>query len=795
MPSCSVCKAFTPSGYRQSLSVVRRIINGWNGNRKEHYTTLQTQKDSRQGALSHKGFTKKPAHFWTIPSNCINAMRDMGTKLGYVEYDDWYKIKSKDFLDNDMHGLLKAYHGCAARAVMALFHEREWQPWRFEPTPKGFWDKDHALPDFMKYLGEKMGFKTLEDWYKVKNDDIIRHGGSNLLQHKYGGSTSKMVMDTWKDHKWHKWKFVQVPKGFWDNLENQKEFVEYAKQSLNITNFDDWYKIKESDLAKLGGKQLLQKHSASPSSHHHPPVAQLVMKILNDHDWDVSRFITVHPPKSPTFEDRRALLQQIGNTLQYHKNEDYYKLSQPLLHAHGGSSLLETYKGVREVVITLFPEHPWEPWKFNSTSLWESTEIKQKYMQYLFTELGYKTMEDWYKITLGDFRANHGTSLAQKYKNRASSVVMDIFHSHEWEPWLFQQLPPDFWDSREILLRFMHNLGDKLGYKTMEDWYQITSKDIRENGGKDLLQKFKAPSEIVMETFCEHLWHPWKFPVVPKKFWNSKESKLKFLEYLGQKLGFTEKEHWYGIRQRDFVENGGTRLLTLYNFSPSSIVMAVMTDHEWIRWKFNKAHSFSSSLHSPASLKSYLSYVSKQMQIKDLSDWYRVALPQLEEYGPTTYFKKLGLPNALQQVFPEHHWDLDGFQLAWQRWLKTILQKHLPNIEIIENYVSSLHFDGSGIAMTADIFIPSLNLALEYNGKPHYTGTPLPGNLSFYSPASDSFFGNAHEQKKYDTAKIKKFAENGISLIQVPHWWDGKIGSLVDVIHKIRPDIQIPKLD
>jgi hypothetical protein len=39
-------------------------------------------------------------------------------------YEDWYKIKAKNFLENDMHGLLKAYHGCAARVVMASFNEQ-----------------------------------------------------------------------------------------------------------------------------------------------------------------------------------------------------------------------------------------------------------------------------------------------------------------------------------------------------------------------------------------------------------------------------------------------------------------------------------------------------------------------------------------------------------------------------------------------------------------------------------------------------------------------------------------------
>jgi len=87
-------------------------------------------------------------------------------------------------------------------------------------------------------------------------------------------------------------------------------------------------------------------------------------------------------------------------------------------------------------------------------------------------------------------------------------------------------------------------------------------------------------------------------------------------------------------------------------------------------------------------------------------------------------------------------------------------------------------FDNSGRIMTADVFIPSLNLAVEYNGEMHY---------------EEAFFGSTAERRKYDDLKVSKFAEKGITLVQVPHWWDGKIRSLIEVIHKHRPDIEFIK--
>lgn len=180
----------------------------------------------------------------------------------------------------------------------------------------------------------------------------------------------------------------------------------YVKQRLNFTSLEDWYKIRESDIVDLGGKFLLAKYHSAPN---------LVMEVFKNHTWDAFRFSSsVSKPKPVTFEDQRALLlypkkevrkcffllsltfalfwfsfflsllwRKIGNILGYTKPADYYNLSQPLLQANGGYYLLEEYKkGVREIVTALFPEHAWEPWKFNSSNWWESGEIREKYMQY-----------------------------------------------------------------------------------------------------------------------------------------------------------------------------------------------------------------------------------------------------------------------------------------------------------------------------------------------------------------------------------------------------------------------------
>lgn len=46
----------------------------------------------------------------------------------------------------------------------------------------------------MTWLGKKLNFKEMNDWYHVSAADIREHGGSRLLNAYYEGSPPKAVM-------------------------------------------------------------------------------------------------------------------------------------------------------------------------------------------------------------------------------------------------------------------------------------------------------------------------------------------------------------------------------------------------------------------------------------------------------------------------------------------------------------------------------------------------------------------------------------------------------------------------
>ncbi len=84
-------------------------------------------------------------------------------------------------------------------------------------------------------------------------------------------------------------------------------------------------------------------------------------------------------------------------------------------------------------------------------------------------------------------------------------------------------------------------------------------------------------------------------------------------------------------------------------------------------------------------------------------------------------------------------------------------------------------FFSSGTKIQLDVFLPNQNLAFEYQGEQHY--------LDVFS------LGTQWQYSMRDREKKIACNTQGISLIEVPYWWDFETDSLRATIHQHRPDL------
>lgn len=127
--------------------------------------------------------------------------------------------------------------------------------------------------------------------------------------------------------------------------------------------------------------------------------------------------------------------------------------------------------------------------------------------------------------------------------------------------------------------------------------------------------------------------------------------------------------------------------------------------------------------------KRVIDWLSVQLSIKSLEDWYRVSVSQLN--------KKIAIENIsflshlLRTVYPQHEWDFDRLRKigtivkASQRELVIAVQELFPNhrtyyLCIADNVCTDVLEEASIKSIQLDVYIPSLHLAMEYQGRQHY---------------------------------------------------------------------------
>jgi hypothetical protein len=86
--------------------------------------------------------------------------------------------------------------------------------------------------------------------------DLNKVGGSSLL-HKYNDSLSLLLSTVYPEYEWLPWKFIKSPRNYWENVNNQRKYIEWAGKQLNIKQLSDWYKVTRKVLAFSIFSQLL----------------------------------------------------------------------------------------------------------------------------------------------------------------------------------------------------------------------------------------------------------------------------------------------------------------------------------------------------------------------------------------------------------------------------------------------------------------------------------------------------------------------------------------------------------
>jgi len=205
---------------------------------------------------------------------------------------------------------------------------------------------------------------------------------------------------------------------------------------------------------------------------------------------------------------------------------------------------------------------------------------------------------------------------------------------------------------------------------------------------------------------------------------------------------------------------------------------SVYPSHKWDASRFSKVPS--RYWESKQNVTDLISTLQSRLYINDTHQWNSISNCDLTTFKVGSVLRRYGgLKNFLKKFIPgfsDTGKDSRFAQLKSQNTLYRMLKLLLPGWEVEFNRrQEDLRFESTMSMMELDIFFPFLSIAFEYQGEHHYK--------------SNKILGESSVTQKRDREKKKICEEKGITLIEIPFWWDRKKDSLIATIQNYRPDL------
>jgi hypothetical protein len=183
-----------------------------------------------------------------------------------------------------------------------------------------------------------------------------------------------------------------------------------------------------------------------------------------------------------------------------------------------------------------YPTHPWRAWSFEHFSVphgfWENHRHRIEFCEWLGKEImGMKDESDWYQLHRSQlvFRQHGGWGLLLRFNGSLIQLLRDVYPSHTWEEWRFDQTPKHSWQNiadgsssqrgDPALRSFVNYLEKSLHISKLSDWYRISSRDVAQ-----VAKGSYFPSRIVGSipnmlrlAYPEHKWEDKLFGAMSKQ--------------------------------------------------------------------------------------------------------------------------------------------------------------------------------------------------------------------------------------------------------------------------------------
>jgi len=304
---------------------------------------------------SDKRFKNNKSH----ETGSFDYLKELAEANGFSKPDDWYDAYREGALPSQFSLYInKHWDGDWVRFLEALYEGSEIQFWRLKRLPLSIWRDHSRVNQYLDWLGEKLNFTSLDDWYGLKTDDILKNYGDGL--YKCYGSIFEILKIRFPNKNVMIWKVSKVPSGTWENKDLHKSYIDYLADELGFKEGSDWYSISSKDFQKYGGRSILKQYETLVDC------LRANLPELNLLPW---KFDKAGRLFWTSFENRRWFVEWMVEQMNIQILEDYYSISERHFIEYGGVSCLSYHNSSpAKCIAELLPELELDEAEFDKAS-------------------------------------------------------------------------------------------------------------------------------------------------------------------------------------------------------------------------------------------------------------------------------------------------------------------------------------------------------------------------------------------------------------------------------------------
>eukprot|EP01114_Cavostelium_apophysatum_P016152 TRINITY_DN4542_c0_g1_i6.p1 TRINITY_DN4542_c0_g1~~TRINITY_DN4542_c0_g1_i6.p1 ORF type:complete len:1067 (+),score=194.96 TRINITY_DN4542_c0_g1_i6:160-3360(+) len=630
-------------------------------------------------------------------------------------------------------------------------------------TARQSWKHLSDQQAFFLRLRTTLRLEKTTDWTSIPSTTIAKYGGGGLLR-RYDGSLLRCLQAVFPNESWNPLDFPQVPKGYWSDIQNQRNFLESISKILDLRKPSDWTSLSVATVQQHGGTRLLKYYNNS--------LYRCLCAVFPNESWDPKSFAQVPRGYWSDLDNQRNFLSNLGKTLRLENLSDWTSVTTATIQQNGGAGLLAHYDGsLLKCLEAVFPDEKWNALDFSQVpkGFWNDVTKQREFLQNLARTLDVKNPDDWASVSLRTIKANGGAGLLKLYGGSLRRCLHAVFPNERWD--FLELSPKGHWDNIQNQRIFMENLFKTLKLKNVSDWSSVNVQTVEKNGGASLLKRYNNSLVRCLQALFPN--EDWKLKKAPRFYWENLQHQREHMDTYAKMCGLSDWTDWTRVTRASFLKNGGSSFLVEKYGSLPDILRTVYPNLPWgdaknIVWRRN------------------LDDFARLHGIRRLEDWSRVTVGTFRNQvsdGSQILQSYSSVNAALKVLYAEHDWrpllstQAHHTSKAQQKISQFLAEEKL---EGIMNYrISSLpSFSGKDRPkgkQELDIYFPSEKLAIEFQGQVHYS--QLFKQQSIFSV------------KQNDEFKQTACRNANVTLVIIPYWWNRTKQQLIAMIRQTRPDL------